>query len=184
VHVIARRLFVGFIYTIAFHLGWPPGCSGPFFIFHLLLSPSLASSLSVMHSGPLPSYPVPTVPNTCILASISCQTANCLDRGIILDGDNINEGHLVLRSYAICLHAFVGAAEAGLLVSCRGVDLRAVRVFSGARRCRTSPSRHYSPYAPYLIPSHLTPGPRLRMSMSRRHGRSRRLRDWGSWWQR
>ncbi|KAJ7895915.1 hypothetical protein B0H14DRAFT_3425870 [Mycena olivaceomarginata] len=50
------------------------------------------------------------------------ETSNCLDRSIILDGDNINEGHLVLRSYAICLHALDGAAVARLLVSCKGAN--------------------------------------------------------------
>ncbi|KAJ7860845.1 hypothetical protein B0H14DRAFT_2743631 [Mycena olivaceomarginata] len=138
--------------------GWDALC--PPFLFSSLLSTSLASSLSVVHSGPLPSYPVPAVPNTRLLASISCQTANCLDRSIILDGDNINEG-------LVCTILHLSACP------CGRADLRAVRVFSSARRCRTSPSRHYSSYAPYPIPSHLTPGPRLRMNMSLRHERSR-----------
>jgi hypothetical protein len=86
-----------FMYVIVFHLGWL-GCSvctlpSLFHLHSLLLSPSLASSLSVVHSGPLPSYPVPAVPTMCLLPSISSQTANCLDRAtILLDGDNINEG--------------------------------------------------------------------------------------------
>jgi hypothetical protein len=88
----------GFLYAIAFHPGWL-GCSVrtlPSFSFSFFAtSPSLAFSGLTLSCvpRPLPPSPVPAVPNACLLASISCQAANCLDRGTTLrDGENTNEG--------------------------------------------------------------------------------------------